>query len=180
MTKLDSEEWRNVKWVISPTSALVCWLCQPWSRSPKPSRRVQQACFSVTPLPPMANTGHTISKDGWWKPVKDISLHWQNEPAPPRAAAPAPAHTVAANLLSSTPCWPSRLMSPVFKSGKSSFLHHPVSSGLLHLHVTLLPPKCRQGDGLVAWEKCRFAIKGTRVTGCFFWFPSPSFQLGYF
>lgn len=147
MTKLDSEEQRNISRTISPTSAAVCWLCQLSSGSPKPPCRVHQACTSLTPLPhgrKYEHAGDAVSEEGWRKEVGDITLCWWDKTAPPHATDPAHAATqLLLSPLSHHPSLPGLCVStPAFKGGRNSFLHCLVSSGLIRLRVTLPPHTC--------------------------------------
>lgn len=70
MTELNSEEWRNVHWVIFPT--VVCWLCQPWSKSLKSPCRLFQPCS-----PDSQKHEHTrgaTGKEGWRRQARNATL----------------------------------------------------------------------------------------------------------
>lgn len=106
MTKLNSEEWRNVHWVISP--AVVCWFCQLFPKSLKPPCRVFHACS-----PHSQNHDHTrdaVGKEGWRRQVRDATLLLQWACSSPCCCHSSSLNT-GAHLLSSTPSWPARLTS---------------------------------------------------------------------
>lgn len=167
MTELSTEEWRNVHWVISP--AVVCWLCQPWSRSLKPPRRVFQACSPDSQK--HEHTRDAIGREGWKRQVRDVTL-----PVGWACTSPCCCHSSSLHHRCSPPllhtvlaCQP-YVSSPALKGGRISFLHLRVSSGLLCLCVTLPPPKCGLGNSLGAWRSTGLLLKALgwqAVSSCF-------------
>lgn len=173
MSKLDSVEWRNVNWVILPVSAVVCWLLWPSHDLGLQNLHVEfQDCSSVAPLPQRARACRGHHQQGRMRGTggeHNSLLAGEASINPPCSCSSPVLHAVLA-------CQACVSHLQHLRGGEApSFISW----------WTLSSFACMSGSGhltagwVTAWQ-LGFAIKGTRVTGCFFWFLSPSFWPGYF